>query len=1095
MDTRADEESFKPTSPPSDLHQITTTPYHPIEGDTGKKRVRPAWRGLGDLPPTIIEHILYITDPNSFSSLVLLNRCWHQTSQNPHLYAYQLARCFAYSLSNDAILGPFQLDDLPRLRQKFAIEVKRNLFESYLKPKETIIRLISVSTSSSAAFPQGEAFRFSFSPNGGLLLALSSSRIHIIDLRSDTVEVIRELKTPRRPVLAEVLDDGSLLAVLSDNHQMNIYDLSHGDVHLIRSLALESTPRAVAISPAGTVLAAAYAGGIEVYSLAPSALSTDRRAVKCDPVDSLEFSKDGNTLLGTTTKTLPQRTVLISAPGLHEGGLDLSDDELQSRMWTTQILFPGNTGTYSYASLVPRHNGEDEEGWLMLYDGTSEALRIAQIDDMQKGNIYLTGLRTANNHADFAPITFPSVTHESDLAAGVFCGDSIRLFGLPERLNFVPYAAGMSSGVFDWRSHLESARNHATNHEGSSEEPQEDLVRPRWSTMQDKDHKLLLEGRLVGTISGISGIKFIRRDIKARERLVAVAPGGVNEFEGMTPEGDIPADGGRILVYDFEWGLTNGERSDLTIEVGEKEAGLLSEEKRTLETEVALARRRTVAQNRGGLSVRRNSGRNATPSSGSIQRVPTTSRLTPQLAIPSGPSRLRIPLDDENLEQLEEPYSHNQPRSRSALHRAATVSPNRNPRYPIQNAPTDGRQIPHESDADNWSPPPPPYTPDPDVPLPPDLQLTLMPRRTEPLQRVLEIPPQPARANTTFDDITTAALQRTRSTIERTGSRLVARRSSQRTAISSGIMTERRPSTAISGPSRTHQNQRVSSEPTVGGARNSLITSSYSLAESSLANLPLASPSQISRRPVSRQTHAPPTIHHTSTSVSSNASDRSSISLTGSSLRSRLDYPVPPPPNEGAQELPRAGYLTSAPPNAEQIGQSDRRYSRPPSSILSSSTTEYQAFTQARASLGVPNAISPANSGQALSPSGILSHRDSRASRNSRGSAYSFSASTPNLLARPNNPRLDTIRSEASTQSNNSGAVRQRSRSNSQSTSYVSTPVNIDSMRLRGYLADTRQGRRKSFKLRLDSAAGGHRYGSEDSENRWRKKGGKCTMM
>src|SRR5204862_4393567 len=141
------------------------------------------------------------------------------------LYAHQLSRCPSYSASHPVTSSTLSVLDLPRLRKLFEVEAKRNLFEAYLRPRETIIKLISTSASSSAAFPGGEAFHFSFSPNGHYILALSSSRVYVIDAVSPSVTVKRELKILRRPVAAAILDDGSILAVLSTDHFVNIYDL------------------------------------------------------------------------------------------------------------------------------------------------------------------------------------------------------------------------------------------------------------------------------------------------------------------------------------------------------------------------------------------------------------------------------------------------------------------------------------------------------------------------------------------------------------------------------------------------------------------------------------------------------------------------------------------------------------------------------------------------------------------------------------------------------------------------------------------------------------------------------------------------------
>jgi hypothetical protein len=61
--------------------------------------------------------------------------------------------------------GPFHADDLPRLRRRFAVEVKRNLFEAYQAAADNHQAYLDI-CEFIGCFPGGEAFHFSFSPNG-----------------------------------------------------------------------------------------------------------------------------------------------------------------------------------------------------------------------------------------------------------------------------------------------------------------------------------------------------------------------------------------------------------------------------------------------------------------------------------------------------------------------------------------------------------------------------------------------------------------------------------------------------------------------------------------------------------------------------------------------------------------------------------------------------------------------------------------------------------------------------------------------------------------------------------------------------------------
>jgi len=141
------------------------------------------------------------------------------------------------------------------------------------------------------------------------VLAYSSSRIHVLDVGVPEVKVIRELKILRRPASTTITDDGSLLAVLSTDLQVDLYDLTGGHPKHTKAVVLDHTPRTIALSPTGAVLACAYDSGVEVSSLDPGCISNDRRAVKCYAVDSLSFSSDGTQLLGTTLQSRNPSTV------------------------------------------------------------------------------------------------------------------------------------------------------------------------------------------------------------------------------------------------------------------------------------------------------------------------------------------------------------------------------------------------------------------------------------------------------------------------------------------------------------------------------------------------------------------------------------------------------------------------------------------------------------------------------------------------------------------------------------------------------------------------------------------------------------------
>ncbi|KAK8125244.1 uncharacterized protein PG998_001003 [Apiospora kogelbergensis] len=673
------------------------------------------------LPDEIIEQILRLTDPDSFASLVLLNSNWRRVSQQAHLYAYHLSRCPSYSASHNAM--PSSLDKngddaLPKLRRLFAREVKRNLFEGYLRPRTTTIKLVSNSISSSSV-PGGEGMQFSSSPRGYHILAYNSSRIYVLDMRGPELVVERELKIMRRPAAACTLDDASLLAVLSSDMQ---------------SLILDNPPRTIALSPCGSVLAAAYEGGIEVSSLRTGALPTDRRAVKCDGVDSLAFSFDGTQLLGTTTLAQPPNTVILTAP-YYDPGNHMGENNI-SALWTTSILFPNTSRDCSHAVLLQESSSE-EASWTFTYDSSFETFRAVRIDDLRNGTTYFTGpIPNTSTQSTLVPCTLPAATYCGGLVSAGFESKDVWIYGIPEDLDAVPETTSNSSsepGV-----PALNRRNSSLSVRTPSSRLQETNGGrlPQWQILCDKYRNTFVSGRKVTALEGVSTVKWVANygANSMQERLV-VAARGVQPAKPITEEDGIDfVDGGRITILDFDYGTNDGEIVDITIEVGTQEPEALEEEYRDLDTEVAIVRRRTVAQRRGG-------GRSGVMRTATLAVPHADSLLRPPIGRDGGDDDPLVPRrmgvsnsqanmstssrdepEDATLEEVQEaldaPYAHASPRSGPTLRRAATAAAVNRRLHPaaasnghIQYRRADGRaEHPHESDADNWVPPPPPYS-------------------------------------------------------------------------------------------------------------------------------------------------------------------------------------------------------------------------------------------------------------------------------------------------------------------------------------------------------------------------------------------------
>lgn len=730
--------------------------------------------------------ILYAADPDTFDSLTLLNSSWHQASRDPRLYAYQIAECGCPALPSS------EIDDarLPLLIRTFAGLARRELFETLLRPRVTEIQLVCSASSSAAAFPGGEPFRFEFSAKGTHLLALSSNRIFVLDLSKRRVQVTRELKISKRPVTATILDDGSVLAVLSSNHHVTLYDLRGEKAKYIRSLPLDNEPRTIALSPGAEVLGAAIDGGIEVYSLGEDALPTDRRAVNCDTVDSLAFSADGTILLGTTLSTKDPTTVILSAQHF---SIDMPCDTL-AQLWTTQVLFPRSSRDSSHACLLPERQDEEGNSWTFTYDRVYETFRAVRVDDLRNGHTYFTGPSSESDGA-IAPVTLPASTNDGGMVATGFGDGKLWLYGLPSALEPGELSDGTSPASTPERSN--SNASGWSNRERSNSNL---YMMPQWQALRDKMRNVFVPGREIGQVDGLAGVKFVRGE-DGNERLVAVAGGGVDDTLGENGEEEFVAiGGGRVILYELGRSPRNGERTVISVEIGDGVQGpveTLAEEDRDIQDEVDIVRRRTVAMrrqtdrrqtvmqqqpNNGRASPRSDSPSPATPGHRNHNTATPTTGVGAATTDPSPLRRQTMFLPGEEDSdgagdlEVDMPYTPGAPRSRQTLDRVATVSRRILPQHRYANVVgPDGRPLPanHSSGPrgqleDDWVPPPPPYTPSSanDPPLPPLLVWSMQgPPRPEVIQQDQQLaadrsPPRP-RAPT--------PLERTRSTFESVG--------------------------------------------------------------------------------------------------------------------------------------------------------------------------------------------------------------------------------------------------------------------------------------------------------------------------------------
>ncbi|KAF3181937.1 hypothetical protein TWF788_006398 [Orbilia oligospora] len=645
------------------------------------------------LPKEIMQQILFFVSPNEFDSLTLINSSWYQASRSCLLYARQLSQC-GVAVSKDIEDTP---ENLVSLVHQFGRASRRGLFESMLRPETTEIQLICRSLSSSAAVPGGEVFKYEFSPKGTHLVAISSSRMVVIDTATPSKElpltIKRELKILRRPISAAILDNGTVMAVLSTEHKVNIYNLEGKKIKRVKSLDLDNAPRAIALAPDGTVLAVAYDGGVEVISLSPG--FEQKRAVKCDLVDTLCFSLDGTVLIGSTLNSGSPATVVISAPYFSDV---MVATESLVQMWTTQILFPTTSRDISHATLLTHHG--DNSSWTFTYDKAFAAFRAVRVDDLRNGHTYFS----TSNTSPLPPTMIPAPSADGRVVASGFSTNSVWIYGIPSDLENPVESTAEGSGS--------NSRNSLMI--GATFVP--------WQHSVERSRNNFVQGKLVGEVSGLVGLKFSMTS--KGERLIAVAAGIKSEEHDEGPEPEI-LEGGRVILYNFSRSPSTGERKVITVDVGDGsnvELEQLEEQQNDIEAEVNIVRRRTVAQ-RQRLSVVGPTPpvpplpsavpltSHANSSSTSIATTPTVSRQGTDV------SHNEEEEDGVSLsEAIEWSYSHTDTRSHTILQRAATAAranAERTPRRRPDAAPGPNFAVTNYRllglREEEWVEPPPPY--------------------------------------------------------------------------------------------------------------------------------------------------------------------------------------------------------------------------------------------------------------------------------------------------------------------------------------------------------------------------------------------------
>ncbi|KAI9659102.1 MAG: hypothetical protein M1821_002062 [Bathelium mastoideum] len=554
------------------------------------------------------------------------------------------------------------------------------------RPPAIIVRLIT-GTSAKIALPLGEALVMSTSAKGRYIIAFNSGYLHVIDAHSLPDKKVRAFEVSRRPVAADIHDDGSLMAVLSTKHVVNIYDIKCGPApRLVRTIQLELPAEAITLDRTGHLLAVCGPNSVDVYSLHPDAGDATRRCATAGlEMDHVEFSHNSKWLLATT-KNISRGTLVVSVPLFAEDPRHPTAEELR-QVWTADMLEPKLSSKLQSACLW-QHDGMVE---VVGTVDASTSLAVATAPEDNLTTIARCKLEKTSKLRELGIRDFPVITTTQDgaLIASLTNRICVRVLQIPNNI-----------AASDIKVNLEETYDIPEMDENTT---------PCLKFVQDQTSRRLLI--LSPAIPDIS--KFCSGD------------------ESFSDDEDT-AEGGRLVLLDFDKSGRPGvedEHVTLTLETGH--AKILPEQKLDLKTEVALERRRTLTQKKHQslptISAPRRSHTSNEPRRRSHHhqnRNHTTSSPPPVPALPDA----EIPID-----AIEEPYTPSQPRSRVSLVRAASVSQSSpyvrqrlraSPSVPVEYRRADGsdrrlaRDPPHESDADNWIPPPPVYTAEPNAPLP-----------------------------------------------------------------------------------------------------------------------------------------------------------------------------------------------------------------------------------------------------------------------------------------------------------------------------------------------------------------------------------------
>lgn len=561
---------------------------------------------------------------------------------------------------------------------------------AHAHPSLTLLELVS-NTAGASALP--DSFSFNVSRKGNFVAVYSASNIWLVK----TVQLprlwARTLLVKRKPVAIDVTEDGFLLAVLSRPSQVDLYEI-HGEgddqIKKRRTIMLVHEATSIVISPDARILITGNKFGIEVMAIGPEVPETARRTLSGPAGDALEFSDDGRTLLITGYARKSDGSALFVLPGLYDGPLTEEGEPIPQppeTAWTGSVLFPETARIARQATLLPDADtgtfnelfafNAEEDSW-GIYDIACQRFtqRKMFLPDHQRWT-----------RSEFVDDAMPAVSPNADLAAV-----ALRMRGTT---NIWIYE------VPGWE------------YKPSEKAQLQAPIQPCFC--------IPIPNNGPDTLQEICSLRWVKLDANV-QRLLAVGNSSI-----VADESDVPGvplgSKGVVVILDFDKRrlptdpATTPTKQEYDLDPlcpGETlPEGLIDFER---EVELVRTRTRVQRQAQDRTDARRHSHSRIPPLP--VQRSQTSANRTSTISTPV-PDEEELTLEEAQA-AFEAPYDNQQPRSQMSLARAATVaavSPaNRRhlralPFRPLEYRRADGaRELPHESDADNWVPPPPAYT-------------------------------------------------------------------------------------------------------------------------------------------------------------------------------------------------------------------------------------------------------------------------------------------------------------------------------------------------------------------------------------------------